>query len=141
MRKGLLNGKQLALKISCNSVYGFTGAVRGMLPCVAIASSVTAIGQQMIKTTKATVRPAAPVCVRACVACLRACLLGSAVGDTERACAFECVRERACLPACLREVLGSGGGGGGCSEKANVGVVGLGRGGGRGRWRRPSTRR
>ena len=68
MRKGLLNGKQLALKISCNSVYGFTGAVRGMLPCVAIASSVTAIGQQMIKTTKATVRPATPcACVRACV--------------------------------------------------------------------------
>jgi DNA polymerase delta subunit 1 len=55
VRKGLLNGKQLALKISCNSVYGFTGAVRGMLPCVAIASSVTAIGQQMIKTTKTTV--------------------------------------------------------------------------------------
>ena len=26
VRKGLLNGKQLALKISCNSVYGFTGA-------------------------------------------------------------------------------------------------------------------
>ena len=45
VRKGLLNGKQLALKISCNSVYGFTGAVRGMLPCVPIASSVTAIGQ------------------------------------------------------------------------------------------------
>ena len=25
VRKGLLNGKQLALKVSCNSVYGFTG--------------------------------------------------------------------------------------------------------------------
>jgi len=55
VRKGLLNGKQLALKISCNSVYGFTGASKGMLPCVAIASSVTAIGQQMIKTTAQTV--------------------------------------------------------------------------------------
>ena len=51
VRKGLLNGKQLALKVSCNSVYGFTGAARGMLPCLAIASSVTSIGQQMIKTT------------------------------------------------------------------------------------------
>jgi len=49
--QGLLNGKQLSLKDSCNSVYGFTGAGRGMLPCLAIASSVTAIGQQMIKTT------------------------------------------------------------------------------------------
>jgi DNA polymerase delta subunit 1 len=39
-------------------VYGFTGAVRGMLPCVAIASSVTAIGQQMIKTTTTTVEEA-----------------------------------------------------------------------------------
>lgn len=44
VRKGLLNGKQLALKVSCNSVYGFTGAGRGMLPCLAIASSVSSRG-------------------------------------------------------------------------------------------------
>ena len=56
VRKGLLNGKQLALKVSCNSVYGFTGAGRGMLPCLPIASSVTAIGQQMIKTTARVVQ-------------------------------------------------------------------------------------
>ncbi|EKX53301.1 DNA polymerase delta catalytic subunit, partial [Guillardia theta CCMP2712] len=56
IKKGLLNGKQLALKVSCNSVYGFTGAGRGMLPCLPIASSVTAIGQQMIKTTSQTVQ-------------------------------------------------------------------------------------
>ena len=56
VRKGLLNGKQLALKVSCNSVYGFTGASRGMLPCLAIASSVTSIGQQMIKTTARVVQ-------------------------------------------------------------------------------------
>uniref|UniRef100_A0A7S0H8G1 DNA polymerase n=1 Tax=Hanusia phi TaxID=3032 RepID=A0A7S0H8G1_9CRYP len=56
IKKGLLNGKQLALKVSCNSVYGFTGASKGMLPCLPIASSVTAIGQQMIKTTSQTVQ-------------------------------------------------------------------------------------
>jgi len=37
VRKGLLNGKQLALKVSCNSVYGFTGAGKTLLytslPC------------------------------------------------------------------------------------------------------------
>ena len=35
------NGRQLALKISANSVYGFTGATVGQLPCVPIASSTT----------------------------------------------------------------------------------------------------
>jgi DNA polymerase elongation subunit (family B) len=55
VRRGLLNGKQLALKISCNSVYGFTGASRGLLPCIPIACSVTSVGQEMIKTTKMTV--------------------------------------------------------------------------------------
>ncbi|KAJ1477211.1 DNA polymerase family B-domain-containing protein [Baffinella frigidus] len=76
VKRGLLNGKQLALKVSCNSVYGFTGASKGMLPsnrvscnsvygftgaskgmlpCVAIASSVTSIGQDMIKLTTKTV--------------------------------------------------------------------------------------
>lgn len=46
------NGKQLAYKISMNSVYGFTGASRGMLPCVAIASTVTNIGRGMIQKSK-----------------------------------------------------------------------------------------
>lgn len=30
----VLNGRQLALKISANSVYGFTGAQTGKLPCL-----------------------------------------------------------------------------------------------------------
>jgi DNA polymerase delta subunit 1 len=46
------NGKQLAYKISMNSVYGFTGAARGMLPCVPIASTVTLIGRGMIQKSK-----------------------------------------------------------------------------------------
>ena len=35
-----------------NSVYGFTGASKGMLPCVPIASSVTRKGRTMIDDTK-----------------------------------------------------------------------------------------
>jgi DNA polymerase delta subunit 1 len=36
--KRILNGKQLAIKVSCNSIYGFCGAVQGgLLPCVPIA--------------------------------------------------------------------------------------------------------
>ena len=31
-KKKILNGRQLALKVSCNSVYGFTGATSGQLP-------------------------------------------------------------------------------------------------------------
>lgn len=48
----VLNGRQLALKISANSVYGFTGAARGKLPCTEISQSVTAFGRQMIDATR-----------------------------------------------------------------------------------------
>lgn len=50
--KKVFNGKQLAYKVSMNSVYGFTGASKGILPCVAIASTVTAEGRHMIEQTK-----------------------------------------------------------------------------------------
>ena len=50
--EAVYNGQQLAYKISMNSIYGFTGAMKGMLPCVAIASSVTMRGRQMIEQTK-----------------------------------------------------------------------------------------
>ena len=50
--KAMYNGKQLAYKISMNSVYGFTGASKGMLPCVNIASTVTTKGRSMIDETK-----------------------------------------------------------------------------------------
>ena len=71
-KRAVLDGRQLALKvqsdvsmtwqycvtilyafqISANSVYGFTGATIGKLPCLAISSSVTAYGRQMIEQTK-----------------------------------------------------------------------------------------
>lgn len=51
--RAVLNGRQLALKISANSVYGFTGATVGNLPCLEIAASVTAYGREMIQTTGA----------------------------------------------------------------------------------------
>lgn len=54
-KRQVLNGRQLALKISANSVYGFTGATIGKLPCLAISSSVTAFGRQMIEKTKTEV--------------------------------------------------------------------------------------
>ncbi|KAJ9122530.1 DNA-directed DNA polymerase delta [Naganishia vaughanmartiniae] len=51
-KRAVLDGRQLALKISANSVYGFTGATIGKLPCLAISSSTTAYGREMIEFTK-----------------------------------------------------------------------------------------
>lgn len=52
MEKAVQNGRQLALKISANSVYGFTGATVGQLPCVPIASSVTSYGRNLLLETR-----------------------------------------------------------------------------------------
>ncbi|CAH8541393.1 unnamed protein product [Heterobilharzia americana] len=52
LRKRVLDGRQLALKISANSVYGFTGAQVGKLPCLEISASVTSFGRLMIEQTK-----------------------------------------------------------------------------------------
>lgn len=52
MMKKVYDGKQLAYKVSMNSVYGFTGAGKGILPCVPIASTVTCKGRGMIEETK-----------------------------------------------------------------------------------------
>lgn len=43
---------QLALKVSANSVYGFTGAAVGQLPCLPIASAVTSYGRLLLEKTK-----------------------------------------------------------------------------------------
>lgn len=51
-KKAVLSGRELALKVSTNSVYGFTGAVVGRLPCMAISASVTAYGRDMIWLAK-----------------------------------------------------------------------------------------
>lgn len=37
VKRAVLDGRQLALKISANSVYGFTGATVGKLPCLEIS--------------------------------------------------------------------------------------------------------
>ncbi|CAG5135999.1 unnamed protein product [Candidula unifasciata] len=51
-KQKVLDGRQLALKITANSVYGFTGAQVGKLPCLEISQSVTAFGRLMIEMTK-----------------------------------------------------------------------------------------
>lgn len=50
--RAVLDGRQLAYKISANSVYGFTGAQVGKLPCLEISGSVTAYGRTMIEFTR-----------------------------------------------------------------------------------------
>lgn len=48
-RRSVLDGRQLALKISANSVYGFTGAQVGKLPCLEISGSVTGYGELTLR--------------------------------------------------------------------------------------------
>ena len=52
---GMLNSKQLAIKISCNSVYGFFGVKAGYLPCWPVAACTTATGRRYIDQTKEAV--------------------------------------------------------------------------------------
>jgi DNA polymerase delta subunit 1 len=52
LRKSLLNSLQLALKISANSVYGFTGATKGFLQCRQVAESTTSAGRHIIEFTR-----------------------------------------------------------------------------------------
>jgi DNA polymerase elongation subunit (family B) len=54
------DGRQQALKVSANSCYGFTGALVGRLPCLAISSAVTGYGRYLIEQTKATVEALNP---------------------------------------------------------------------------------
>jgi DNA polymerase delta subunit 1 len=46
------DGQQLAIKVSMNSIYGFTGATFGRLPDKRIASAVTAEGRKSIEKSK-----------------------------------------------------------------------------------------
>jgi DNA polymerase elongation subunit (family B) len=48
----LLNAKQLAYKVTMNSLYGFCGASNGLLPCYPIAAAVTTVGRSMIAKTR-----------------------------------------------------------------------------------------
>ena len=54
-RYKVLDGRQLALKTSANSIYGFTGAQTNTLTCLEISQSVTAFGRQMIEMTRSNV--------------------------------------------------------------------------------------
>lgn len=54
------NAKQLAYKVSMNSVYGFFGAMRGMLPVVQLAAAVTATGRRMIEHSKSMAESLVP---------------------------------------------------------------------------------
>lgn len=52
IEKAVYNARQLALKISANSIYGFTGAVKtGKYHCLAIADCVTFRARQMLHQT------------------------------------------------------------------------------------------
>lgn len=46
------NRRQLALKVTANSLYGFTGVSNGMLPCKPIAATVTNRGRELIELTQ-----------------------------------------------------------------------------------------
>ncbi len=52
MQYDVLDGFQLAMKVSMNSIYGFTGANLGRLPEKRIAAAVTAEGRRMIQACK-----------------------------------------------------------------------------------------
>ena len=54
-KKDLLNSRQLALKVLCNSVYGFSGTRKGYLPFMILAELTTLVGRKMIETTQTTV--------------------------------------------------------------------------------------
>ncbi len=85
-KRAVLDGRQLALKVSANSVYGFTGATVGKMPCLAISASTTSYGRNMIMKTREAVQVtpawmhawlhacvAARVRVRAAATCVCCC--------------------------------------------------------------------
>jgi hypothetical protein len=46
------NAIQIAVKVICNSIFGFTGAIVGKLPDLELSGSITSYGRQMIQLTK-----------------------------------------------------------------------------------------
>jgi len=52
----ILNAKQLALKVSANSIYGFTGATNVKYPLKAIAASTTAYGRRLLESTASMIQ-------------------------------------------------------------------------------------
>lgn len=48
----IINAKQLAIKVSMNSIYGFFGVKTGIFPCQPISATVTHVGRTMIDHSK-----------------------------------------------------------------------------------------
>jgi len=55
LKRALLDGRQEALKVAANSVYGFTGAIIGILRNLEISGSITAWGRLMIDQTRSLI--------------------------------------------------------------------------------------
>ncbi|VDK81185.1 unnamed protein product [Dibothriocephalus latus] len=51
-KRRVLDGRQLALKLCANSVYGFTGAQNGKLLCLEIAASASGFGREILDSTE-----------------------------------------------------------------------------------------
>nr|QRE02495.1 DNA polymerase catalytic subunit [Otarine gammaherpesvirus 4] len=51
-RRAILDKQQLAIKVTCNSVYGFTGVATGIMPCLKIAETVTLQGRTMLEKSR-----------------------------------------------------------------------------------------
>lgn len=61
IERAVYNGRQMALKVSANAIYGFTGAMRtGKYPCIAIADCVTYRAREMLHRTCDIVRNYVP---------------------------------------------------------------------------------
>jgi len=60
--RGVYNAKQQAFKVSMNSVYGFcgVGGTTGILPCLEVASAVTAVGRSMLLRAKTMIEETYP---------------------------------------------------------------------------------
>jgi DNA polymerase elongation subunit (family B) len=57
-----LNGRQLAMKVAANSMYGYFGVRTGSCPCTAIAALTTALGRRALVWTQKAMETA--VCMR-----------------------------------------------------------------------------
>lgn len=58
--KTILDKQQLAIKVTCNAVYGFTGVASGLLPCIKIAETVTLQGRTMLEQSKLFIESMSP---------------------------------------------------------------------------------
>nr|UTK45379.1 DNA polymerase catalytic subunit [Equid gammaherpesvirus 5] len=56
----ILDKQQLAIKVTCNAVYGFTGVASGILPCLKIAETVTFQGRRMLERSKRYIEAVTP---------------------------------------------------------------------------------